>query len=96
MQIAEVIGHATSTVKHPTLSGWRLLVVQPLDAQHQPDGVPLLALDALGSRRGDCVVISSDGKATREMVGADNSPARWAIIGVADHDTVAAKDSLRR
>lgn len=84
MQLAEVIGHATSTVKHPTLQGWRLLIVQPLGARNVPDGVPVIAIDALGSGRGDRVVISSDGKATRKMVGADNSPVRWAVIGLAD------------
>jgi ethanolamine utilization protein EutN len=85
MQLAQVLGHATSTIKHPTLNGWRMLIVQTLDAREQPDGVPIIALDALGSGRGDRVVISSDGKAAREMIGADNSPARFSIIGVADH-----------
>jgi ethanolamine utilization protein EutN len=84
MQLAKVLGHATSTIKHPTLNGWRMLIVQPLDAREEPDGVPIIALDALGSGRGDHVVISSDGKAAREMIGADNSPARWNIIGLAD------------
>ena len=85
MQLAQVIGHATSTIKHASLHGWRMLIVQPLDARQEPDGVPIIALDALGSGRGDRVVISSDGKAAREMTGADNSPARWSIVGVADH-----------
>ena len=84
MQLAQVIGHATSTVKHASFHGWRLLIVQPLDARGGPDGVPLVALDGLGSGRGDRVVISSDGQATREMVGAENSPARYMIVGVAD------------
>jgi len=84
MQLAQVIGHATSTVKHATLRGWRLLIVQPLDARQRPDGVPIIALDALGSGRGDRVVITSDGKAAREMTGAENSPARWMVIGVDD------------
>ena len=30
MQIGRVVGHAVSTVKHPSLQGWRLLLVQPL------------------------------------------------------------------
>jgi ethanolamine utilization protein EutN len=84
MQLAQVLGHATSTIKHATLNGWRMVIVQPLDAREQPDGVPIIALDALGSGRGDRVVISSDGKAAREMIGADNSPARFSIIGLAD------------
>jgi ethanolamine utilization protein EutN len=84
MQLATVIGHATSTVKHPTLVGWRLLVVQPLDAQGGPDGTPLVAIDAMGSGRGSQVIITNDGKAARQMVGAPNSPVRWAVIGLAD------------
>jgi ethanolamine utilization protein EutN len=90
MQLAQVIGHATSTIKHASLHGWRMLIVQPLDARKQPDGVPIIALDALGSGRGDYVVISSDGKAAREMTGADDSPARWSIIGVDDNVGQAA------
>jgi ethanolamine utilization protein EutN len=46
--------------------------------------VPIIALDALGSGRGDRLVITSDGKAAREMTGAENSPARWMVIGVDD------------
>jgi microcompartment protein CcmK/EutM len=95
MQLAEVIGHATSTVKHASLHGWRMLIVQPLDARQQPDGVPIIALDALGSGRGDRVVISSDGKAAREMTGAENSPARWTIMGLAD-DSFANKTGTER
>jgi ethanolamine utilization protein EutN len=89
MQLAEVIGHATSTVKHPTLRGWRMTVVQPLDTRERPDGVPILAIDSLGGSLGDRVIISSDGKAARELVGAENSPARWLVIGLADEKSEA-------
>jgi microcompartment protein CcmK/EutM len=30
------------------------------------------------------VLISSDGKGARELVGAKNSPVRWLTIGVLD------------
>ncbi len=85
MQNAEVIGYATSTVKHPTLSGRRLAVVQPLGAKGEADGTPIVVIDALGSAKGDEVVITSDGKAVREMVGSDNTPIRWAVIGLSDN-----------
>jgi len=95
MQLAEVIGHATSTVKHASLHGWRLLIVQPLDARQQADGVPIIVLDALGSGRGDRVIINSDGKAAQEMTGAENSPARWTIMGLADA-SLANKSGAKR
>jgi ethanolamine utilization protein EutN len=95
MQLAEVIGHATSTVKHASLHGWRMLIVQPLDARQQADGVPIIALDSLGSGRGDRVIINSDGKAAQELTGALNSPARWTIMGLAD-DSLANETGAER
>ena len=84
MQLGKVIGHATATIKHASLQRWRLLLVQPLDIVRQPDGDPLLVLDGLGARAGDTVVLTSDGNGVRELVAADNSPARWFVAGIAD------------
>lgn len=84
MQLARVIGHATATIKHPTLSGWRMLLVQPFNGQGQLDGDPQLALDHLGGGIGDHVIVSADGAAVREFVGSNNTPARWIVIGLAD------------
>jgi ethanolamine utilization protein EutN len=84
MQLAKVVGRATSTVKHQTLAGWRLLLVQPLDARGAPDGDPQLAIDNLGSRAGDDVLLTTDGAGVRDIVGSNNSPIRWAIIGIPD------------
>lgn len=84
MQLANVIGHATATVKHPALQGWKLLVVQPLNAAHKADGEPFLAIDQMGAGRGDRVILTSDGKAVREMMNSNNTPVRWAVMGLTD------------
>ena len=84
MQIGRVVGHAVSTVKHPSLHGWRLLLVQPLTPDEKPDGEPLLAIDNLGAGRSDRVIISNDGAGARELVGIKNSPVRWMVLGVCD------------
>ena len=84
MQLGNVIGRATSTVKHPTLKGWRLLIVQPIGPGGEPDGAPPLVSDNQGGGKGDTVIISSDGKTAKEMVGSDNSPARWHVLGIVD------------
>jgi len=84
MNLARVLGHATATVKHPSMDGWRLLVVQPLDAAGGPDMEPLLAIDNLGGRKGDNVILTSDGKAVSELIGRTDTPVRWAVIGIAD------------
>lgn len=81
---AQVIGHATATVKHPTLDGWRMLIVQPLDIQGHTDGEPLIALDQIGGRRGDRVMLTSDGQTVREVMQSNQTPIRWIVLGILD------------
>jgi microcompartment protein CcmK/EutM len=84
MQIGEVVGHAVATVKHPSMHGWRLLLVQPLGAQGQPDGEPILAIDNLGAASGSRVLLTSEGGAVRQAMGSKNSPVRWMVLGIPD------------
>lgn len=85
MQLGEVIGTATATVKHPSLHGWKLLVVQLLTADGRgADGEPVLAIDQLGAGGGDRVILTSDGKGTREMMKSETTPVRWSVQGIVD------------
>jgi ethanolamine utilization protein EutN len=84
MQIGKVVGHATATIKHPTLNGWRMLVVQMLTPEDKPDGEPVLAIDGLGAGWGSKVILTTDAVLVREMVGAKNSPIRYSVLGLAD------------
>jgi ethanolamine utilization protein EutN len=85
MQVGTVLGTATATVKHPSLVGWKMLVVQPYGADGaKPDGDPIIAVDALGAGKGQRVIISSDGKGTRELLGSETTPVRWSVVGIQD------------
>lgn len=85
MQLARIIGTATATVKHPSLGGARLLVVQPLLSDRtRPDGDPQLAIDTIAAGVGDVVVITSDGRLLRDVLGSDTTPARWSTIALVD------------
>jgi microcompartment protein CcmK/EutM len=80
-----VLGTTTATVRHPSMKGWKLLLVQPfLVDGRTPDGDPVLAVDALGAGIGETVIISSDGRGTRELLGFDNTPVRWSVLGIVD------------
>lgn len=83
MQLARVLGTATSTVKHPSFQGERLLVLSLLTADGRPDGEPVLAFDRLGARRGDDVLVTNDGRALQERLGRD-TPGRWSVLGLPD------------
>lgn len=61
------------------------MLTQPLLADgERPDGPPILAVDRYGAGPGDQVMLTSDGSAIREMFGVENSPIRWAILGIVD------------
>jgi ethanolamine utilization protein EutN len=82
---AKVIGRAIATIKHPSLEGRTMLIVQPLlNDGLTPDGDPLLAVDGVGAGRGETVVITSDGRGAREMLGVEATPVRWTTIGISD------------
>ena len=84
MQLGTVIGHATATIKHDSLEGWRLLVIQPLNNARKPEADPVIAVDKFGSAVGQTVILNADGKAAREYVGHNKSPVRWFVIGISD------------
>ena len=84
MQLGMVIGHATATVKHPSLVGWRMVIVQMLGVNGQPEADPIIAIDKLGSAPGVKVVLNSDGKGARDIIGDPKTPVRWYVIGIVD------------
>lgn len=81
---ARVVGQAVATVKHRSLAGWKLLVVQPLGVEDRPDEFPLLAVDGLGAGAGSTVILTSDGRFARELIGSPNTPVRYTTIGIED------------
>jgi ethanolamine utilization protein EutN len=83
MQLGRVVGTATSTLKHPTFEGERLLVVQLETTTGDPDGEPILAFDRLGARRGDLVILTNDGRALQDILGP-TTPGRWSVLGIPD------------
>ncbi|HJN09316.1 MAG: EutN/CcmL family microcompartment protein [Pirellulaceae bacterium] len=82
MQIGRVIGTANSTIKHPSMQGRKLLIVQPQLADNGPDGDPILAVDCIGAGVSDDVMLTSDG--ARKLLNVDTTPVRWTIIGIRD------------
>jgi ethanolamine utilization protein EutN len=79
------MGNATATVKHPSMEGWKLLVVQPHGPDGRtPDGDPILAVDALGAGTGEIVIISSDRRGAQQLQGSQTTPVQWSVIGIVD------------
>jgi len=59
MQLGTVIGHATSTIKHRSLNGCRLALVQPLNVAFEPEADPVLAVDRFSAGPGQRVILNT-------------------------------------
>jgi ethanolamine utilization protein EutN len=85
MYLGRVMGNATSTLKHPSMEGAKLLLVMALQADGRTiEGDPILVIDKLGAGRGEMVMVTSDGIGAREMLGDEKSPVRWSVLGIPD------------
>jgi len=82
MQTGRVIGSAHATIKHPSMQGRKLLIVQSRLTDNTPDGDPILAVDCVGAGVSDDVILTSDG--ARKLLDVDVTPVRWTIIGIQD------------
>ncbi|MDB5353202.1 MAG: carbon dioxide concentrating mechanism/carboxysome shell protein [Planctomycetota bacterium] len=83
MQLGLVLGTATSTIKHASFTGERLLVVQLQGTDGREDGEPVLVFDRLGAGRGDRVLVTNDGMTLQEQLGR-MTPGRWSVMGLPD------------
>jgi ethanolamine utilization protein EutN len=84
MRDAKVIGSITSTVKHPCLTGKKLLLVQVLNAKGEPEGKPQIVVDFTGAGKGDRVLLSWDGIGSQEYHNNPTVPQRAWLCGIID------------
>ncbi len=84
MKIARVVGNVLATVKHPALSGQRLLLVD----DESPDGTllrrPRLALDVVDAGEGDRVLVLDEGNGAAQVFARPRGPVRTVVVGVID------------
>lgn len=93
MDIGKVIGTVVATRKDPSLEGTRLLVVQPLDENHNPISEPLVAVDTLQDAGvGEIVYIVTGGDAVGVIPGR-RMPVDVAIVGLVDSLTLLEEPS---
>lgn len=91
MRLARIKGYVTSTVKHSSFSGCRLLIAQPVNAEDQAEGDPQVAIDELGAGLHQKVLICSDGSYARGYLEDSHSPARWWVMALVDDKADAAE-----
>lgn len=84
MQLAEVTGTLVATVKYEGLEGVRLLIVQPLDRDRNPDGGMVVAADAVSmAGPGELVYVVASREAALALP-EPFVPVDHAIVGIVD------------
>ncbi len=78
MEIATVVGHVWATKKEDTLTGFKLMVVQPMTG-----GSAYVAADVVSAGIGERVLVVN-GSTARRALGSDNCAIDCAIVGIID------------
>ncbi len=99
MFLAKVTGHVVATQKDKTLSGQKLLVVEPLNVKYDDASRPvslgntgraIVAVDVVGVGDGQLVLVVQ-GSSARMTEQTKNLPADAVIVGIVDSAVFAGK-----
>jgi ethanolamine utilization protein EutN len=85
MQLARVIGTVVATIKNDSLEGRKLLVVQTLNKDLEPNGKPMVAVDSVGAGVGE-LVFWCRGKEASFPFKREDTPTDCTIIGIVDSE----------
>jgi microcompartment protein CcmK/EutM len=83
MLIAKVIGTTVSTIKDPSLTGHKLLIVRQTDEHGEPIGNPYVAVDTVDAGVGD-LVLTSAGSSARQTLMTRDQPVDAVIMSIID------------
>jgi len=85
MTLCRVVGNVVNTVKHPVLTGHKLMVCKPIHpASGEPCGSRVVALDTVQAGIGDTVLVIDEGNAARKILGDPRAPVRTVIAAIVD------------
>lgn len=83
MLIARVTGLVVATMKHDSLVGSKLLIVQETDVSGQSVGQPMVAVDAVDAGEGDLVLVTQGSGARQTEISRDR-PVDNIIMAIVD------------
>lgn len=85
MQLARVIGTVVATVKNESLEGRKLLVIQSLNKDLEPQGKPMVAVDAIGAGVGE-LVFWCRGREASFPFKREDTPTDCTIVAIVDSE----------
>ena len=83
MHLGQIVGTVVASTKDESLTGVRLLLLQPLDHQKQKLGGVIVAADPIGARPNDYVMWVASREASLALPNKF-SPVDAAVVGLVD------------
>jgi ethanolamine utilization protein EutN len=84
MELARIVGSVVASVKEPRLTGYKLLLAEPVGVDGAiRDAGAFVAVDLVGAGEGEIVVIVRGSPAARAMEAA-GAPVDAAVVGIVD------------
>ncbi|PJA98426.1 MAG: ethanolamine utilization protein EutN [Ignavibacteriales bacterium CG_4_9_14_3_um_filter_30_11] len=83
MFLGKVIGNVWATRKYETLKSFKMLFVQPINANYEEVGEPLVAIDTVGAGTGETIFYITASEAVIPLP-VDMAPVDASIVGIVD------------
>ncbi len=90
MYLGKVIGTIWATKKYETLVGYKMQFVQPINADYDELGEPIVALDTVGAGPGEIIFYITASEAVIPL-DVDMAPVDASIVGIVDSINVQSK-----
>jgi ethanolamine utilization protein EutN len=81
--LGRVIGNVWATKKYETLSSLKLMFVQPVNADHEATGEPIVAVDTVGAGPGEIIFFITASEAVIPLP-VEFAPVDASIVGIVD------------
>ncbi len=91
MLFCRVTGTAVCTVKDPNLTGFKILIVQPVLPSNKTTGSPFAALDTVGAGEGEIVCVTQGSAARKAATCSEAVPIDATIVAIVDSLEVDGK-----
>jgi ethanolamine utilization protein EutN len=81
--LGKVIGNIWATQKYETLKSFKMLLVQPINANYTEIGEPIIAIDTVGAGSGEIIFYITASEAVIPLP-VDFAPVDASIVGIID------------
>jgi microcompartment protein CcmK/EutM len=83
LYLGKVIGNVWATRKYEALHSFKLMFVQPINAEQEDIGEPIIAVDTVGAGPGEIIYYITASEAVIPLP-VDMAPVDASIVGIVD------------